>query len=153
VWVAGGGQEVEGVGGEGVALSCQVKRGGGVGKENGEDGGLGRFFSGRWGEKGRSGRYRAAPRGEREWGRAPGAALGGGNRSATARSRWVQAVRPCRVVGPNRGGGGRLTGGAPTQWRVAAVESVEKGNPHLIEFKRFQIISNFDHPLNAPPEL
>jgi hypothetical protein len=52
---------------------------------------------------------------------------------------------------PNRGG--RLTGGAPAQWRVAAVESVEKGNPNSNEFKRFQIISNFDHPLNAPPEL
>jgi hypothetical protein len=31
---------------------------------------------------------------------------------------------PCRVTGPNRGGGGRLTGGAPTQLRVAAVELV-----------------------------
>jgi hypothetical protein len=31
---------------------------------------------------------------------------------------------PCRVTGPNRGGGGRLTGGAPAQLRVAAVELV-----------------------------
>jgi hypothetical protein len=29
---------------------------------------------------------------------------------------------PCRAVGPNRGRGGRVTGGAPTQWRAAAVE-------------------------------
>jgi hypothetical protein len=31
---------------------------------------------------------------------------------------------PCCVTGPSRGGGGRLTGGAPTQLRVAAVELV-----------------------------
>jgi hypothetical protein len=36
------------------------------------------------------------------------------------------AALPCRAVGLNRGGGGRLTDGAASQWRAAAVESVEK---------------------------
>jgi hypothetical protein len=44
-------------------------------------------------------------------------------------------ARPCHAAGLNRGGGGRLTGGASAQWRAAAVESVEKGNYNSIEFK------------------
>jgi hypothetical protein len=53
-----------------------VKRG--AGKENGEEEGLGWFFTGRLGKKGRSGHSRVVTHGE-SVGEGPGAALGGGS--------------------------------------------------------------------------
>jgi hypothetical protein len=66
----------------------------GAGKENDEEGGLGRFFSGQRGEKGRSGESCVAPRREREW-EGPSAVLGSGSLAALS-----------EVAAPARGGGG-----------------------------------------------
>jgi hypothetical protein len=54
-------------------------------------------------------------------------------------------ARPCRTAGLNRGGGGRLTGGAPVQWR-AEVESVEKEIQIRLNSNDFKLFQNLTAP-------
>jgi hypothetical protein len=65
-------------------------------------------------------------------------------RPAAARSRPARAARRSHAMQPVRTGEAEsLMGGPCLQRRAAAVQSNK--NPNLIEFKRFQIVSNFDH--------
>jgi hypothetical protein len=84
---------------------------------------------------------------ERGWGVRPrpaGTALyGSGPKPADASG----VARPCHMSGPNRGGGGRLPMGPRHiggRQRLNLLK--KKRNFNSIEFKRFQIDSNFDHP-------